>query len=540
MNKNSINNSKVSIVVPVYNTENFLNQCVESLLNQTYCNIEIFLIDDGSTDSSLDICREWEQRDARISVFHKQNEGLGPTRNFGISRATGEFVLFLDSDDWLREDAIALIYDKIEEKNADIAFFDFVLFDMKKQAFERSYENAQYLDEDNFIPKKLKHCMLPSSCTSMYRLSKWREYGLSFPSCYYEDNGVYPCFLMMFTKYVIVPEGLYYYRVNAGKSITQNLENNFQRALPLKYLMEVLKNSEYISLYKEELYSYCHNQLSGSLELIKAHFSEERYDECILQFNLFLKDYFPGYALFKTQKFLYFGSYNIGRIGNNLCKHNINKDRYNFCSLISLMSERRRFEFKPSFENLYRQSMFLKEEKKVLLDELAKPVTKFLVMDLLEERLPLVCFDASTFITGTEEILQYLKENDKYSIIKRNTVYCNKLWEEHCLRFINFYNKYSYTVKIILIKLMLSETYGDENSKMNFSNLEEIKKVNSVLEAYYSFFSIHCPDIILIDPPKDLLYTDIDFKYGCKPEHYNNSLYVRVAQEISEKIKNFL
>lgn len=110
----------VSIIVPVYNVEKYLNRCVDSLINQTYKNIEIMLIDDNSKDGSLQICRAYERSDKRVKVYHKENEGLGLTRNYGIDRASGEFVMFVDSDDYMVTDAVQVLLSKQIEYGADV------------------------------------------------------------------------------------------------------------------------------------------------------------------------------------------------------------------------------------------------------------------------------------------------------------------------------------------------------------------------------------------------------------------------------------
>lgn len=97
---------KVSVIVPIYNVEKYLKRCVESLINQTYKNIEILLIDDGSTDSSAEICNKLETVDSRIKVYHKENGGLGSARNYGYKYAKGEYILFLDSDDYIELNTI--------------------------------------------------------------------------------------------------------------------------------------------------------------------------------------------------------------------------------------------------------------------------------------------------------------------------------------------------------------------------------------------------------------------------------------------------
>ena len=92
---------KVSIVVPVYNVEKYLDRCIESIVNQTYKNLEIILVDDGSTDSCPQMCDEWGLKDSRIKVVHKENAGLGMARNTGIDNALGEYIFFFGSDDYV-------------------------------------------------------------------------------------------------------------------------------------------------------------------------------------------------------------------------------------------------------------------------------------------------------------------------------------------------------------------------------------------------------------------------------------------------------
>lgn len=101
--------SKVSIIVPVYNEEKHLNRCIDSVLSQTYSELELLLIDDGSTDNSGAICDEYAQKDSRVRVFHKENGGVSKARNLGISKANAEWIMFLDSDDYLIKDALDVL-----------------------------------------------------------------------------------------------------------------------------------------------------------------------------------------------------------------------------------------------------------------------------------------------------------------------------------------------------------------------------------------------------------------------------------------------
>lgn len=126
----------ISVIVPIYKVEKYLRECINSVINQTYKNLEIILVDDGSPDSCPDICDEYANIDPRIKVIHRENGGLSAARNSGIDICTGEYIFFLDSDDILDKDAIAFLYKKTIETKVDIAVCCFY-----------------YLYKDSYIPK---------------------------------------------------------------------------------------------------------------------------------------------------------------------------------------------------------------------------------------------------------------------------------------------------------------------------------------------------------------------------------------------------
>ncbi|MBR5279197.1 MAG: glycosyltransferase, partial [Clostridia bacterium] len=111
----------ISVIVPVYKVEKYLNKCVESIVNQTYKNLEIILVDDGSPDNCPAMCDSWAEKDTRIKVVHKPNGGLSDARNAGMAVATGEYIAFVDSDDWAETDFIQRLYDSIIDNNSDIS-----------------------------------------------------------------------------------------------------------------------------------------------------------------------------------------------------------------------------------------------------------------------------------------------------------------------------------------------------------------------------------------------------------------------------------
>ena len=150
--------NKVSIVIPIYNAELFLNRCLESIVNQTYENLEILLIDDGSSDNTPKLCDQWAQKDARIKVIHKQNEGPGIARNYGIDIATGEYVCFFDSDDYLEPTAIELALNAALETASQAVAFG---HDKLSPSGELIYTKKPSVPKKIFEGEEVKKVFLP-------------------------------------------------------------------------------------------------------------------------------------------------------------------------------------------------------------------------------------------------------------------------------------------------------------------------------------------------------------------------------------------
>lgn len=110
----------ISIIVPIYNAEKYIDRCVSSIVNQTFRDLEIILVNDGSVDNSLSICKLWENRDVRVRLFSQDNTGVSSARNLGIKNATGDLLMFLDSDDYMLPDMCDVMYNTLKEKNADL------------------------------------------------------------------------------------------------------------------------------------------------------------------------------------------------------------------------------------------------------------------------------------------------------------------------------------------------------------------------------------------------------------------------------------
>ena len=147
--KKHIENPKISVIIPVYNVEKYLRECLNSVINQTMEDIEIICVNDGSTDGSLDILKEYANNDNRLKIVDKKNTGLGPSRNVGLDYISGEYVMFLDSDDMLRNNACEIAYEKIKESNSDILSFGWHVFtDTDNPGYKKISKDYKLVDKN--------------------------------------------------------------------------------------------------------------------------------------------------------------------------------------------------------------------------------------------------------------------------------------------------------------------------------------------------------------------------------------------------------
>lgn len=133
----------ISIIIPVYNVESYLKKCLDSIINQTYKNIEIIIVNDGSTDKSLQICKEYRENDSRIKLISHSNIGISQSRNIGIQNANGKYLMFVDSDDWIDYETCQNAIQKIEEYNSDLILFSYI------KEYESSSESKYILPKQN-------------------------------------------------------------------------------------------------------------------------------------------------------------------------------------------------------------------------------------------------------------------------------------------------------------------------------------------------------------------------------------------------------
>lgn len=233
-------NPRISIIIPIYNVEKYLDKCVQSARNQTLQNIEIILVDDESPDTCPQLCDEYACQDKRIKVIHKKNGGLGFARNSGLEVATGEYVTFLDSDDFVDLHTYEHLYSLVNNNNLDAIYYKFKRFTNEEDvvACQASDDITEYcgggikdlmLDIIASEPSaKVDHKIACSSCTAMYRLSIIKENNVRFHSereLISEDLIFNLDYLKHANKVVFNNAEHYHYRVNPT-SLTSSIRTD--------------------------------------------------------------------------------------------------------------------------------------------------------------------------------------------------------------------------------------------------------------------------------------------------------------------------
>ena len=210
----------ISVIVPVYNVEKYLERCVKSIAAQTYKDLEILLIDDGSTDKSGEMCDAFQQTDSRIKAFHKQNGGLSDARNYGIEHSAGEFISFVDSDDYIDEKMLETLHRLITENDADLAVCSAMdVFEGKEvtQVKEIKEFNLNKVESYKYM---LRGDGIPSACNKLYK--RQTVGNVRFPvGKLYEDGFFTPQILKKVEKTAVTSKPLYYYFRRADSITTK-------------------------------------------------------------------------------------------------------------------------------------------------------------------------------------------------------------------------------------------------------------------------------------------------------------------------------
>jgi len=239
----------ISVIVPIYNSEKYIDRCLSSITKQTYKNLEIILINDGSNDNSGIICEKWKKKDNRIIVIHKQNTGVSDTRNLGIEISKGDYITFVDCDDYIDNTMIEKLYKSIINENADIAICGFKrVLESGKVTFESKLKNECLYGKDSYIEELLRErYFIGSLWAKLYNKKVFGKVKLNKSLRIAEDLDFLLNISDNIKKIILVSDNLYFYVFNKN-SATKN--SDFEKySDELKVLERILdKKSKFYNL----------------------------------------------------------------------------------------------------------------------------------------------------------------------------------------------------------------------------------------------------------------------------------------------------
>lgn len=282
-----MNSPKVSIIIPIFNPGKYFIKCLDSVVNQTLTDIEIICIDDGSTDDSMDILGKYSNNDSRFKIFHQENFGAGPARNKGIDDATGEYIIFLDSDDWIEKDMCEKLYYHAKNLDVDLVLFDVIWYlkDNKKELYQYFNNNefnqdyTSFVFDRKFIYDKIVDASLGVIWSKFYKTSFLKNNNIKF-STYKIYNDVVFHFktILVANKIAYYPHVFYHYIKVGQPSLQTSYRWGKYESIWFNVMMEIrefLVEHNLMNEFKMTFISYSFTSFERKLRGTEKKYKEE-------------------------------------------------------------------------------------------------------------------------------------------------------------------------------------------------------------------------------------------------------------------------
>ena len=287
--------NRISIIVAIYNVENYLRKCLESVKNQTYNDFDVYCVNDGSTDGSEEIIKEY-LNDNRFNLLNKNNGGLSDARNYGLKEVNTEYVMFVDGDDYLEKDLLQEAMSIIESSNSDLLVFGYnqvYLTDNKTEKIDLGIKDGIYSLKD----KKEILAFTPNAAwNKIYRTSLFKNNNIEYPFGYrHQDLGTTGKLLLKANKVEYLNKPLYNYIIDRPNNITSQVDNKLYHNIDMcKEIVEYYKKENVFEEYKEELEylvkANCIQSLRKSMNIEDKKFVYKFIDDVFVLFNTYFKD----------------------------------------------------------------------------------------------------------------------------------------------------------------------------------------------------------------------------------------------------------
>lgn len=471
----------VSLIIPVYNIEDYIDKCLTSVVNQTYKNLEILVMEGRSTDNSLEWVLTYAKMDERIAVISRKDGGLGPARNYALKVAQGEYVCFLDGDDWLSE---TYVEEAMRYAADDV--------DMIQTAFYRSYHDGSTLycgsccadgtEEDDVSHKNYMLYGNNSMWGKLIRRDLFERYGIIQSTTPFEDLSVYPALVAGARRIASANRAVMYYRENRQGSLLGNESAYLWFNEVFRWSEDMLRRTgneeKYRKIFDYTMFRHMEN-------IYRRCLGDHKWEDLFLkdnETNAIFKEHYRKYMAFKEQEYWLYGGFSlrwvIHRLPNGkegLLKHFAHR------RLLKDDGEESTSEFKN-------------EE----LDASSLGQPKYLFVDFMNE-----CEGSS--------ILPDIGR-----------------WKDRCMQLTKAVKKNFDMNKVVLFKNYYADTYQDNGKRIAYPS--DVKKRNLLLEEMYGFFMKQMEGVKVFEVPQNLRYTDMTGQtYEPSPEYYNANAYNHMA-----------
>lgn len=531
------NETLVSVIVPIYNVAPYIDRCVESIVNQTYCNLEILLINDGSTDESLRKCHEWRKEDDRIIVVDKKNEGLGPVRNYGIHIARGEYIISVDSDDWVDLHYVEKLLFAAQKHNADVAICNISFFAQESEEYTtgRSIIGNGIIETIEDKIEFMHRYPAPAFFAKIYRRKMLINNQIFQPNTTAQDLAVIVQVIACANMIVLIDDVLYYYWSDRKTSITNSTNKSKDFLRVFRYSVTEMKRLELFDIYKIGQLAILASHASVMLKNYKG---AKDYYELEKDYRNLLDEEFTGWENIVWDKWLVYGSFNAAWTAQSYSQSYIcTSKHYCFTSLISCFLGNKAHQYQTLHNNKIRERAVNSDIMGINMPiELQDEVG--ILIDFMEERNDILETEDGVYIADSEAFRECSNAEIRVKrVISSGSTEYMELWKEACLKFIQWLDNRTKEVPIYLLQMRMAKGYGLGKVEEMFGNQEEIDAVNVMLDEMDTFFLKHCKDAVYVRGTKELYYSQIAQTYGCEPCHLNWQLYREMSKKIMSEEK---
>ena len=317
-------------MIPVYNIEAHLRQCLDSVAGQTLTDLEIICVDDGSTDASFKILTEYAARDNRFQIIRQENAGPGAARNTGLGRAAGEYLIFLDSDDWFEPDFLERMVLRARETNADVTICEAVEFDTRTGTELPSawMLKTQYLPGETFAPEEIAEYVFQFTYgwpwDKLYRAGFIREMGISYPALPNSEDLVFVFQSLALARYIaVLKETLVHHRVNRAASVSNSRHKDPDAPCQaLALLREALHRRGHYAVFGRSFLNWAMEFLTWNVANMNDHRTQRNYFQKLkrewlpeMGFDVYPAAYYDNHFTYFKYQLVKYAPYLVFAIG---------------------------------------------------------------------------------------------------------------------------------------------------------------------------------------------------------------------------------